>query len=468
MRKPLVALVGRPNVGKSALFNRLVGQRKAVVSEVPGTTRDRLFGEVEWNGTLFNVVDTGGLEIYQPKRGQHSPLEEGSERFVDEIRAQALIAIEDADVIVFVVDAIQGITAADREVAEVLHRSAKPVLVAANKADSPQRRADAFEFYGLGMDEVFPVSALHGTGTGDLLDAIVEALPYRPDASAFDQADDEDESIRIAIVGRPNVGKSSLLNRLLGQERAIVSPVPGTTRDAVDTALTWNEMPITLIDTAGIRRRGRIEPGVEKYSVLRALKAIERADVCLLVIDATEGVTQQDAHIAGMIREAMKSAVVVVNKWDAVEKDTHTMNEYMETIRRDLAFMPYVPVLFVSALTGQRIHTVLETAIQVQEERLVRIPTSELNEIVREAMLRHAPATKQPRPLKIFMAQQVRVDPPTFLFHVNDTRLLHFTYERYLENQIRRHYPFTGTPIRLSFRPRDEKRAGVTPRRSTR
>ena len=296
-------------------------------------------------------------------------------------------------------------------------------------------------------------------------DAIVEALPYKPSAETVEEYDEDDPTIHIAIIGRPNVGKSSLLNRLLGQERAIVSPVAGTTRDAVDTALTWNDIPLTLIDTAGIRRRGRIEPGVEKYSVLRAMKAIERADVSLLLIDATEGVTQQDAHIAGMIQEAMKSAVVVVNKWDLIEKDAHTINEYMEKIRHDLAFMPYVPVLFISAKTGQRIHTVLETAVQVQEERMVRIPTGELNDIVREAMLRHAPATKQPRPLKIFLAQQVRVDPPTFLFHVNDTRLVHFSYERYLENQIRRHYPFTGTPIRLSFRPRDEERVGATARK---
>lgn len=465
MRKPLVALVGRPNVGKSALFNRLVGQRKAVVSEIPGTTRDRLFGEVEWNGVLFNVVDTGGLEVYQPKQAPRSPLEEGSDRFVEEIREQALIAVNDADVIIFVVDSIEGITAADDEVAAILHKTNKPVIVAANKADNEQRRTDAFEFYALGMDEMFPVSSFHGTGTGDLLDAVVEALPFHPTAEMLDEDDEDDSTINIAIIGRPNVGKSSLLNKLLGQERAIVSPVAGTTRDAVDTALTWNDIPLTLIDTAGIRRRGRIDPGVEKYSVLRAMKAIERADVSLLLIDAIEGVTLQDAHIAGMIQEAMKSAVVVVNKWDLIEKDAQTMNEYIDDVRRDLAFMPYVPVVFISAKTGQRIHTVLETAVQVQEERMVRIPTSELNTIVRDAMIKHAPATKHPRPLKIYMAQQVRVDPPTFLFHVNDTRLLHFTYERYLENQIRRHYPFTGTPIRLSFRPRDEERVGATRRK---
>ncbi len=455
MRKPLVALVGRPNVGKSSLFNRLVEMRKAVVSDIPGTTRDRIMDEADWRGTVFDVVDTGGLEIYQPNEDKEtdSPLEVGSRFFTREIRSQAMAAISEADVIVLVVDTLQGVTAADEEVAEVLRRTDKPVILAANKADNPARREDAFEFYGLGMGEVFAVSALHGTGTGDLLDAIVEALPFR----AEEDVDAEDESLKIAIVGRPNVGKSSLLNKLLGQERAIVSPVAGTTRDAIDTPLTWNEMPVTLIDTAGIRRRGRIDPGIEKYSVIRAHKAIGRADVVLLLIDATDGVTQQDMHIAGFVLEEMKSVVVVVNKWDAIEKDAHTMHQYMEQVRSDLKFMPFVPVLFISALTGQRIHQVVEAAVQVQEERMVRIPTSALNKIIREAMLRHSPHTKQPRPLKVFMAQQVRVDPPTFLLHINDRRLLHFTYLRYLENQIRRVYPFTGTPIRFSVRMRSKK-----------
>ena len=458
MKKPLVALVGRPNVGKSSLFNRLVGTRKAVVADVPGTTRDRLIDEAEWRGVLFDVVDTGGLEVYQPKEGaaSRSPLEVGSRFFTREIRNQALLAIEEADVIVLVTDTIQGLTAADEEVAEVLRRTSKPVLVAANKADNAERRDHALEFYALGVGEVFPISALHGTGTGDLLDAVVEALPFRPSPD-YDE-DEDDETLKIAIVGRPNVGKSSLLNKLLGQERAIVSPVAGTTRDAVDTALSWQGMPITLIDTAGIRRRGRVEPGIEKYSVLRAHRAIERADVVLLLIDAVEGITQQDAHIAGMVRDAFKSVVVVVNKWDAIEKDTHTMKVYQDRVREALNFMPYVPVLFISAKTGQRVHQVLETAVQVQEERMVRIPTGELNRIIREAMLRHPPQTKQPRPLKIFLAQQVRVDPPTILLHVNDRDLLHFTYERYLENQIRRVYPFTGTPIRFVVRERRRKK----------
>ncbi len=455
-RKPLVALVGRPNVGKSTLFNRLAGARLAVVHEMPGTTRDRLQADVEWGGVEFTVVDTGGLEVYQPKGARDTaPLAEGSIDFVPQIRAQALVAVEEAELVVMLVDATQGITAADQEVAEVLRRTNKPVIVAANKADNDQRRADAIEFYGLGMGEVFPVSAMHGTGTGDLLDAIVATLKNAP-PPRYDVEEDEG-TLKIAIVGRPNVGKSSLLNKILGQERAIVSPLPGTTRDAIDTRLVWEGMPVLLIDTAGIRRRGKIAPGVEKYSVLRALKAIQRADVALLLIDATEGVTAQDTHIAGFILDEMKSAAIVVNKWDAVEKDTYTINAYTEQVRRELNFMPYVPVLFVSALTGQRVHQVIPTAARIQEERLVRIPTSELNRIVREAVERHAPPSKAGKRLKIFMAQQVRSDPPVFLFHVNDTRLVHFSYERYLENQIRQHYSFLGTPIRLSFRPREGK-----------
>lgn len=456
MKKPVVALVGRPNVGKSSLFNRMVEMRKAVVSDIPGTTRDRIMDEADWNGAVFDVMDTGGLEIYAPREHgtpRESPLEHGSRFFTREIRNQAMVAIEEADVIVMVVDVLQGVTAADEEIAEVLRRTSKPVLLAANKADNAARRDDALEFYALGMGEVFPISALHGTGTGDLLDAVVEALPFRAEESF----DEDDETLKIAIVGRPNVGKSSLINKLVGDERAIVSPVAGTTRDAVDTPVVWNGMPLLLIDTAGIRRRGKVEPGIEKYSVLRAQKAIERADVVLLLIDAVDGITAQDTHIAGMIREEMKSAVVVVNKWDAIEKDNSTMKEYTELVRSELNFMPYMPIVFVSALTGQRIHQVLETAVQVQEERLVRIPTSELNRIIREAMLRHAPHTKSTRPLKVFLAQQVRVDPPTILFHVNDKRLMHFTYERYLENQIRRVYPFTGTPIRFSTRVRGKR-----------
>jgi GTP-binding protein len=453
MKKPLVALVGRPNVGKSTLFNRLVGQRKSVTSDIPGTTRDRIYGDVDWNGVLFALVDTGGIEINPPSQPNRpkTPLEEGSAGFVEEIKGQALIAIQEADVLVLVVDVLDGLTAADEEVAEILRRSPKPIIVAANKAESNKRMEGIYDFYALSVGEVVGISAMHGTGTGDLLDAIVKALPRAPE---FDP-EQEDETLKIAIVGRPNVGKSSLLNRLLGEERAIVSPIAGTTRDAVDTLISYHNQILTLVDTAGIRRRGKVEPGIEKYSVLRAMKAIERADVVLLVIDGVEGLTAQDQHIAGMILEAYKSVVVLVNKWDALDKDNHTYHKYEEKLRRELAFMPYAPLLFISAKTGQRIHKVLETALLVYEERLRRVQTSELNRIVREALDRHAPATKQPRKLKIYYATQVRVDPPTFLFHINDKKLLHHTYERYLEKCLRAEYPFTGTPIRFSFRPRE-------------
>jgi GTP-binding protein len=450
MRKPIVALVGRPNVGKSTLFNRLVGERKAVISEVPGTTRDRIQGESDWNGVEFTVIDTGGIEVYEPKGSRDTdPLSEGSAEFVPQIRSQALLAVEEADVIVLVTDIQQGITAADEDVSVILQKTDKPVLVAANKADDLQHMDEAYEFYALGLGEVFPVSAIHGLGTGDLLDRIIELIPEAPEFSA-----EEDDHLKISIVGRPNVGKSSLLNKLLGADRAIVSEHAGTTRDALDTDILWNGETITLIDTAGIRRRGKVEPGIEKYSVIRALNAIRRCDVALLLIDATDGVTSQDAHIAGMIVEEMKSVIIIVNKWDLIEKDNYTMNDYIEQIREDLNFISYAPILFISALTGQRIHQVLETAMMVYDERMRRIPTSELNRIVREALARHAPATQDPRGLKIYYTTQVRTDPPTFLFHVNDAKIVHFTYERYLENQIRQHYPIVGTPIRLSFRTR--------------
>ncbi len=458
MAKPLVALVGRPNVGKSTLFNRLAGQRLAVVDDVPGTTRDRIEAEADWNGRAFTVVDTGGIEVLPDRveRGdkpltQHTPLSVASAEFIPQIRRQAEVAIDGADVIVFVVDVTGGVTGADEEVADILRRSHKPVFIAANKADSQKRRDDAVEFYSLGLGEVFPTSALHGLGVGDLLDEVVASFPPQ-------EPEPEDESGKIAILGRPNVGKSSLLNANLGQERAIVSPIPGTTRDAIDTRLVWETLPVTLIDTAGIRRRGHIDVGVEKYSVLRALKAIQRADVALLLVDATEGVTAQDTHIAGFILDETKSAVVVVNKWDLVpDKTSRTMEDYTAHVRSALNFLDYVPVLFVSAKNGTRVDQVLPTAVRVQEERLTRIPTGELNRIVREAMEKQAPPTKAGKRLNIYYATQVRTDPPTFVFFVNDSRLVHFSYERYLENQIRANYEFLGTPLRLSFRERQRQ-----------
>ncbi len=461
-RKPIVALVGRPNVGKSSLFNRIVGERMAVTHDIPGTTRDRLQAVGYWNGVVFNVIDTGGIEIYQPKGSRNeAPLAEGSADFVPQIKAQAMLAVEEADVIVFVVDITHGITAADETIAETLRRTNKPIVIAANKADDERHVPASVEFYGLGLGEVHAVSAIHGLGVGDLLDSVTSHL------SAFannirDEADEEqsqaDLDLRIAIVGRPNAGKSTLLNKLTGEERAIVSPLAGTTRDAIDSTIQWHGHKITLIDTAGIRRRGKVETGVEQFSVVRAMKAIERCHVALLMIDAEEGITEQDEHIAGYVIQEFKSIVVVVNKWDAIQKDAYTMNAFTETLRKRLHFIPYAPIIFISALQGQRIHTVLETAYRVFEQRFWRIQTADLNQIVRSALERHAPPTKGTKRLKIFYGTQVRTNPPVFLFHVNEKDLVHFTYERYLENQIRAHYPFEGTPIRISFRERERKK----------
>ncbi len=452
-RKKIVALVGRPNVGKSTLFNRLAGERLAVTHEIPGTTRDRLHGESFWNGVNFQVIDTGGIEVYQPAGARdESPLAEGSADFVTEIIEQALIAVEDADVIVLVTDAQFGVTAADEAIAEILRRSDKPVLVGANKIDEKRQEQEAYDFYSLGLEAVVPISAIHGLGVGDLLDEVVLKLG----APLSDlEAEEDDDHLKIAIVGRPNAGKSTLLNKLLGEDRAIVSDVAGTTRDAIDTDITYFGERVTLIDTAGIRRRGRIEAGVERYSVIRAMKAIGRADVALLVIDANVGVTEQDEHIAGYIIDEYKSLVIVVNKWDAVEKDAFTMNAFSETIRDRLHFVRYAPVIFISALDGKRVHQVLETAQRVWEARFFRMPTSDVNRLMREAVERHPPHGKGTKRLKFLYASQVRTDPPLFLFHVNDPAQVHFTYKRYLENQFRDAYNFEGTPIRMSFRARD-------------
>jgi len=458
MTKPIVALVGRPNVGKSTLFNRLAGERLAVVDDVPGTTRDRLVAESEWNGVNLDIVDTGGIDptIF----GRETPLSLGSVDYIAQIRVQAEQATQDADAIILLVDGETGPTPADEEVAMILRRHQTqregqpwpPILVAVNKCDNEKRRAGAVEFYRLGLGEPMPISALHGTGTGDLLDRLIEIL------GPLEHFNEEEEAIiKIAIVGKPNVGKSSLLNKILGEERVIVSPIPGTTRDAVDTTMTYYDQRLLLIDTAGIRRRGHIEPGVEKYSVLRTLKAIERADVVALLIDATEGVTAQDAHIAGMVIDKMKSVLVLVNKWDAIHKDTNTMTSFTEQVREKLNFLDYVPVLFISAKTGQRVSQVLPTAFRVQEERLRRIPTSEMNRLIRDATDSHAPPSKAGKRLRVYYVSQVRTDPPTFLFHVNDPHLVHFSYKRFLENRLREKYGFLGTPLRFSFRARKRK-----------
>jgi GTP-binding protein len=454
-RKPVVALVGRPNVGKSTLYNRLIGRRHAIVEDVPGTTRDRIYGDSFWNGVGFLVVDTGGLEAEAAPAGRDAAgRSEGSGQFLAHIRNQVQVAMEEADAIVFVVDGREGLMAADEDVAEMLRAANKPVFLAVNKAESKTVQLNAVEFWNLGLAEPFPISAYHGDGVGDLLDALVQALPAYPDEEV------ERNDIAVAIVGRPNVGKSSLLNALLGRERAIVSDIPGTTRDPIDTELTYHGQTITLIDTAGIRRRGSVEPGIEKYSVLRSMQAIDRADVALLLIDAVEGVTAQDAHVAGYVVEMYKSVVVVVNKWDAVEKDEHTMNAFAAQVRAELKFLAYVPVIFISALTRQRVHKVMPTVLEVAEARTHRISTSDFNQMLRAAYDATSPPTKAGRALRVYYGTQVGVAPPAFAIFVNDVEIVHFSYQRYLENRIREVYPFLGTPLRLFFRAQRQEREG--------
>lgn len=456
MTKPVVALVGRPNVGKSTLFNRLAGERLAIVDDTPGTTRDRLFGEAEWNGLTFTIVDTGGID---PSHGGRTPLSIDSAEFISEIRSQAGMAISEADIVLLLTDGQTGPTPADHEVAEILRRNQKmvngepfpPVLLVVNKCEALEERDSASQFYELGLGDPFPISAVHGTDTGELLDALVALFPKEIET-------EEDDSVKIAIVGKPNAGKSSLLNKLAGKERVIVSPIAGTTRDAIDTHINFNDIDVTIIDTAGIRRSGKIVPGVEKYSVLRAFKAIERADVALLMIDATEGITAQDTHIAGYILDEWKSCVVLVNKWDAIVKDTYTMENYTQIVRRELNFMDYVPILFISAKTGQRVDQVLPLALQVQEERLARLSTSKINDILQKAMDFQPPPAHAGVQLKIYYGTQVRSDPPTFVLFVNNPKLMHFTYMRYLENCIRKEYGFLGTPIKLAAKGHKDKK----------
>jgi GTP-binding protein len=456
--KPLVAIVGRPNVGKSTFFNRMIGQPLAIVEDLPGTTRDRIYGESDWNGREFTLVDTGGLDLGE------------SDDITRRIRAQVQLAIEEADVIVFIVDASAGITESDTDVADLLRRSGKPLVLAANKADNEKRRNEAVDFYELGLGEPITMSSSQGTGTGDVLDAIVEKLP-----PAEEELEAEAEYPRVAIVGRPNVGKSSLVNAVLGQERVIVSDIPGTTRDTIDTLVEHNGHPLTLIDTAGIRRRGRVGPGVEKYSVLRATRAIERSDVAVLLIDATEGITAQDVHIAGAIHEAGRGVVVVINKWDLIkakraehragtapvmEEEPPDAQEFKETFKRDLKFLPYAPVIFAAAKTRYHVANILDAALKIAEERTRRIPTARLNEVVKNAVLRHPPTHIKGRTLRVYYVTQAEVSPPTFIFFVNDPELLHFSYERYLENQLRLAFGFEGTAIRLRFRQRERREKG--------
>ncbi|MBK8541064.1 MAG: ribosome biogenesis GTPase Der [Ardenticatenia bacterium] len=430
---PLVALVGRPNVGKSTLFNRIIGERRAIVEDRPGTTRDRHYGQAEWNGKAFSIVDTGGLEV--DDRGP----------FSSRIRNQVGVALDEAAVIVFVTDAMTGVTADDEDVARLLRQTQKPVVLAVSKTERKENLQATSEFWQLGLGEPIPVSGIHGSGTGDLLDAVAAALPN------LLELPEEDDRLGVAVIGRPNVGKSSLLNRLLGEERMIVSEIPGTTRDAVDTVLHYQGEEIVLIDTAGIRRRGKVEPGIEKYSVLRADRAIERADVVVLVIDAADGVTAQDAHIGGLIAEAGKGAIIAVNKWDLIDKEAVTFEDYVKQVRGELKFLEFAPVLTLSALTGQRATKVLDLAREVDAARKVRVPTGELNRFLLELQAGHS-FSRRGRELKFRYVTQVGIEPPTFIFFVNEPELVHFATERMLINRLRERYGFVGTPLKLVFR----------------
>jgi GTPase len=435
---PIVALVGRPNVGKSTLFNRLIGEHRAVVHEVPGTTRDRLYGTAEWREREFTVIDTGGIG-----------LDTGDGDLLADVRLQAEEAMRQADIIVWVVDASVGLTAADDEVADRLRPSKKPVILTANKAENQRRQMDATaEFTPIGFGEPILISALHGEGTGDLLDAIVEWFPRTTAEEGPPPA------VSIAIVGRPNVGKSSLVNKLIGTPRSIVRDEAGTTRDAIDTPIVRDGQTILLIDTAGIRRRGKIIPGVEKFSVMRAVRAIERADVAVLLIDATEGVLAQDAHVAGYVEEAAKGLIVAVNKWDLAERHPRAQQEYTQVLRRELKFADWAPVLYLSALTGQRVDRVVSQALLIHAERTKRVPTPKLNDVVRNAVEAH-PLNDRGRTLKIYYSAQTGTSPPQFTCFCNDPRLVHFSYVRYLDNVLRENFGFDGTPIRIEFRGRN-------------
>ena len=464
--KPLVAIVGRPNVGKSTFFNRMIGERVAIVEDMPGTTRDRIYGDSDWNGREFTLIDTGGLELGSEIPVGQVGLDGQAGDIIKRVRAQAELAIEEADVIIFMVDAQAGITAADDEVADLLRRTQKPVILTANKSDNAKLRQDVVEFYSLGIGEPITISSTQGTGTGDLLDLIVDALPPEQEGS---EDEEEEEVTRIAIVGRPNVGKSSLLNVILGFQRSIVSDVPGTTRDAIDIEFEYKDKKLILIDTAGIRRRGRVGPGVEKYSVLRSSRAIDRCDVALLLIDASEGLAAQDTHIAGEIQEKAKGVVVIVNKWDLAQvqrreeregifpnpdDEIESAERYRKIIAEGLKFIPYAPIVFASAKTGYHVQSLLDAVLNIAEMRYLRVPTSRLNEVVQEAVRRHNPTVFKGRVMKIYYATQTQVNPPTFVFFVNDPQALHFSYERYLENQLRYAFSFRGTGIRLQFRAR--------------
>ncbi|MBQ7113209.1 MAG: ribosome biogenesis GTPase Der [Clostridia bacterium] len=436
MAKPLVAVVGRPNVGKSTFFNKVVGKRIAIVEDTPGVTRDRIYGDANWLEYNFSLVDTGGIE---PER---------DDIISTQMRRQAELAIETADVIIFLVDGREGITAADMEVADMLRRSHKPIVLGVNKIDHIKFADALYDFYELGIGNPISISAEQGMGIGDILDEVVAYFEKNPE-------DENPDVTNIAVVGKPNVGKSSLVNALLGEERTIVSNIAGTTRDAIDTPFTYDGKDYVLVDTAGIRRKRAIEDeSIERYSVIRSLGAIRRADVVLIVIDATEGLSEQDVRIAGYVHEEGKASVLIVNKWDLIEKDTHTMNEFKKKLAVDLAFMDYVPMLFISALSGQRVNKVMETANYAYEQNCMRISTGTLNDIVSEAIMMQEPPSDKGRRLKIYYATQVSTKPPTFVLFVNEPELMHFSYKRYMENYIRKSFGLNATPIRLLVRER--------------
>lgn len=440
MPRPLIAIVGRPNVGKSMLFNKLAGARLSIVEDIPGVTRDRLYAESEWRNRKFDMVDTGGIEP-----GTDSEI-------LSFMREQAEIAIDNATVIVFVCDIKTGMTASDQEVANMLLRSGKPVVLAVNKMDSVgPTNPDVYEFYNLGLGDPVPVSAVHGHGTGDLLDECFKYFPPKSDE------EEDDDTIKVAVIGKPNVGKSSLVNRILGQERVIVSDMAGTTRDAVDSYFENEKGKYVIIDTAGMRKKSKVDDRVEKFSVLRATMAIERADVCLIMIDANEGVTEQDTKVAGLAHEAGKACIIVVNKWDAVEKDDKTMDKMRQDIRRDLSYMTYAPILFISAKTGQRVDRLFELINYVCDQAALRITTGMLNTLLADATARVQPPSDKGRRLKIYYITQVGIKPPHFVAFCNDAQLFHFSYQRYLENQIRSTFGLEGTPVRLTVRQKGDK-----------
>lgn len=437
MAKPVAAIVGRPNVGKSTLFNKMAGKRISIVEDHPGVTRDRIYTEIEWLDRTFTLIDTGGIDLYS------------EDTILRQMKSQAEVAIETADVIIFLVDGQEGITPSDQEVANLLRKSKKKIILAVNKIDAPKYKDNVYEFYNFGLGEPIGISSGQSLGLGDLLDEIVKNFPLE------EEGEYDEDIIKVAVVGKPNVGKSSLVNRILGEERVIVSDIPGTTRDAIDTPFSAGGDKYVFIDTAGMRRKGKVFESIERYSVVRSLNAIERADVCLMLIDAKEGVSEQDSKIAGFVHDQGRAVVIIVNKWDAVEKDNKTIEKYKEDIKRELPFMDYAPILFISALTGQRVAKVTELIKHVANQHALRISTGILNDILNEAVLMNQPAISGGRRLKIYYVTQVSTKPPTFALFVNEPTLMHFSYQRYLENQIRKAFSFEGTPIRFLLRKRE-------------